>query len=142
MPFNTTPDMWTTEKNIQPIVHDPYNDKAGRDEAVLEFVTEQWEEALTPCVDKIVALDKDDDAYVKKLMQPYILNEGLRSLFDGTYIATSLCIGIWSWGLPSFRDYKLKSFLLLKGCLNRLKAVVFLNLVYVADYHYHKQVIR
>mmetsp|Transcript_15944 Transcript_15944/g.23860 ORF Transcript_15944/g.23860 Transcript_15944/m.23860 type:complete len:85 (-) Transcript_15944:35-289(-) len=53
------------------------------------------------------------------------------------------CIGIWSWGLPSFRDCKLKIFLLLKGWLNRLKAVVFLNLVYVADYHsITSQVIR
>jgi len=121
MPFNTTPDMWTTEKNIQPIVHDPYNDKAGRDEAVLEFVTEQWEEALTPCVDKIVALDKDDDAYVKKLMQPYILNEGLRSLFDGTYIATSLLHWYLVMGSPIVQGLQIEKLLATEGMLEQTK---------------------
>jgi hypothetical protein len=119
MPFNTTPDMWTTEKNIEPIVYDPYNDKEGRDEAVLEFVTKQWEEALTPCVDKIVALDKDDDAYVKKLMQPYILNEGIRSLFDGTYIATSLLYWYLVMGSPIVQGLQIEKLLATEGMLEQ-----------------------
>jgi hypothetical protein len=120
MPLNTTPDMWTTEKNnIEPIVYDPYNDKEGRDEAVLEFVTKQWEEALTPCVDKIVALDKDDDAYVKKLMQPYILNEGIRSVFDGTYIATSLLYWYLVMGSPIVQGLQIEKLLATEGVLEQ-----------------------
>ena len=42
------------------------------------------------CVDRIRELDTDDDLYIEKLMQPYILNDGVNSMFDGTYVAHSL----------------------------------------------------
>ena len=82
-------------------------------------MTEQWEEALTPCVDKVVALDKDDDAYVKKLMQPYILNEGLRSLFDGTYIATSLLHWYLVMGSPIVQGLQIEKLLATEGMLEQ-----------------------
>jgi len=57
---------------------------------VLEFVSSAWEDALQPCVERIRKLDMDDDLYIEKLMQPYILNDGVNSMFDGTYVAHSL----------------------------------------------------
>ena len=90
MPFNTTPEMWQSNDEIKPIKYDPYaNNKMG-DEPVLEFATSQWEKSLQPCIEEIIRLDQDDDAYIEKLMQPYLLNEGKNSLFDGTYLAMSM----------------------------------------------------
>ena len=68
--------MWPNKSTIQPIKFDPYA------KPVLEFVTSAWEDALQPCVDRIRELDMDDDLYTEKLMQPYILNDGVNSMFD------------------------------------------------------------
>ncbi|KAL7539498.1 hypothetical protein ACHAXR_009340 [Thalassiosira sp. AJA248-18] len=110
MPFNTTPEMWTNDSNIQPITHSPYTrEKDGvGDEPALEFVTSQWEEALMPCVDEIAALDRDDNAYVEKLMEPYLLNDGRRSLFDGTYLAISLLHWYSFVGSPLVRSLRIE----------------------------------
>jgi hypothetical protein len=90
MPFNTTPEMWQSNDEIKPIKYDPYaNNKMG-DEPVLEFATSQWEKSLQPCIEEIIRLDQDDDAYIEKLMQPYLLNEGKNSMFDGTYLAMNM----------------------------------------------------
>ena len=90
MPFDTTPEMWQDNSTIKPIKFDPYANDGKGDEAVLEFVMSAWEDALQPCVDRIRELDTDDDLYIEKLMQPYILNDGVNSMFDGTYVARSL----------------------------------------------------
>ena len=93
MPFDTTPDMWDSNSNgrtIQPIHYDPYADNGMGDEPVLEFVASQWEKALQPCIDEIIRLDSNDDAYIEKLLQPYLLNGGQHSLFDGKYLAVSM----------------------------------------------------
>ena len=121
MPFNTTPDNWTDESGIQPIKHDPYAiaDGGKGDEAMLEFATEQWEEALTPCVDAVATLDKDDDAYVEKLMQPYVLHEGRRSLFDGTYLATALLQWYVFMGSPLVQDLCLQDVIAAEGMLEQ-----------------------
>ena len=93
MPFNTTPDTWAKDNSIQPIRYDPYavgpngEEKKG-DDAVIEFAISQWETTLQPCIDEIIRIDNDDNEYIKKIMQPYILN-GANSLFDGTYLANS-----------------------------------------------------
>lgn len=90
MPFNTTPEMWQSNDEIKPIKYDPYaNNKMG-DEPVLEFATSQWKKSLQPCIEEIIRLDQDDDAYIEKLMQPYLLNEGKNSMFDGTYLAMNM----------------------------------------------------
>ena len=94
MPFNTTPDMWAKDESIQPIHYDPYaagpNGEASKgDEAVIEFAITQWEKTLQPCIDEIIRIDTNDDEYIRKIMQPYVLNEGVNSLFDGTYLADS-----------------------------------------------------
>ena len=57
---------------------------------MLEFATSQWEKALQPCIQEIIRIDQDDNAYMKKLTQPYLLNGGHSSMFDGTYIAMSM----------------------------------------------------
>jgi len=90
MPFNTTPDMWKSEDKITPIKYDPYANNKKGDEPVLEFATSQWEEALQPCIEEIIRVDQDDSVYMEKLMQPYLLNEGKKSMFDGTYLAMSM----------------------------------------------------
>jgi hypothetical protein len=133
MPFNTTPEMWKSEEGITPIKYDPYANNNKGDEPVLEFVTSQWEKALQPCIEEIIRVDRDDDTYIEKLMQPYLLNEGQNSIFDGTYVAMSMLRwfqwknsplvggledqirnldGLWEqtpgWGKPSekrFQDY-------------------------------------
>jgi hypothetical protein len=66
------------------------NDPNKGDEPVLDFVTNQWEHALQPCIDEIIRLDNDDDVYTKILQQPYIRNGGENSMFDGTYLAHSM----------------------------------------------------
>mmetsp|Transcript_24377 Transcript_24377/g.36165 ORF Transcript_24377/g.36165 Transcript_24377/m.36165 type:complete len:168 (-) Transcript_24377:368-871(-) len=86
MPFNTTPDMWETS-NIQPIKYDPYADNNKGDEPVLAFAESQWKDVLMPCIDETKRIDQEDNAYIEKLMQPYLLNGGRNSMFDGTYIA-------------------------------------------------------
>jgi len=90
MPFNTTPEMWKSEDEIKPIKYDPYANNSTGDEPVLEFATSQWEKALQPCIEEIIRVDQDDSAYIEKLMQPYLLNEGQNSMFDGTYVAMSM----------------------------------------------------
>ena len=90
MPFDTIPYMWPNKSTIQPIKFDPYANDGKGDEPVLELVTSAWEDALQLCVDRIRELDTDDDLYIEKLMQPYILNDGVNSMFDGTYVAHSL----------------------------------------------------
>ena len=90
MPFNTTPDAWARDPGIQPIEYSPYAKDGIRDKPVLEFVTALWEEALRPCVDKVIRLDGDDESFIGKLTEPFLLNEGHRSLFDGTYLAISM----------------------------------------------------
>lgn len=96
MPFNTTPDDWAGDPSIVPIRYIPYAKDGIKDEPVLEFVTRRWERALKPCVDEIIRLDGDDDAYAAKLTEPYLLNGGRRSLFDGTYLALSM-LEWFSW---------------------------------------------
>lgn len=84
MPFNTTPDDWKKDDSIQPIPFD-----LNHDQPLLKFVSEQWEDDLQPCVDEIIRLDKDDESYIRKLMEPFILRyEG--SIFDGTYVGIAL----------------------------------------------------
>lgn len=96
MPFNTTPDMWNSDddgsgkKAVEPIRYDPYDNEGKGDEPVLEFVASQWEKELQPCIDEIIRLDRNDDAYIEKLMQPYLLNDGKQSMFDGTHVALSM----------------------------------------------------
>ena len=90
MPFNTTPEMWKSEEEIMPIKYDPYANSSMGDEPVLEFATSQWEKALQPCIEEIIRADQNDDIYIEKLMQPYLLNEGQNSIFDGTYVAMSM----------------------------------------------------
>ena len=90
MPFNTTPAMWNSGMVINPIKYDPYANNNTGDEPVLEFATLQWTKALQPCIDEIIRVDQDDDVYIEKLMQPYLLNEGKNSIFDGTYLAMSM----------------------------------------------------
>ena len=90
MPFDTMPDVWPNNSTIKPIKFDPYANNGKGDEPVLEFVSSAWEDALQPCVERIRKLDMDDDLYIEKLMQPYILNDGVNSMFDGTYVAHSL----------------------------------------------------
>lgn len=92
MPFNTTPAMWenSNDNPVKHIHYDPYAVEGKGDEPVLEFATSQWEAALQPCIKEIIRLDQNDDAYIQKLMQPYLLNEGKHSLFDGTYVAISM----------------------------------------------------
>ena len=87
MPFNTTPEMWNDE--VKPIKYDPYANNSTGDEPVLKFATTQWEKALQPCIEEIIQVDQDDSAYIEKLMQPYLLNEGQNSIFDGSYVAMS-----------------------------------------------------
>ena len=87
MPFNSTPDDWETNQSIQPI---PFH--LEKDEPLLEFVTQQWEEALQPCIDEIIRLDKDDESYIAKLREPFVKNFH-HSLFDGTYVG----IAILAW---------------------------------------------
>ncbi|KAL7492891.1 hypothetical protein ACHAWT_002162 [Skeletonema menzelii] len=87
MPFDTTPEMWNDD--VKPIKYDPYANNNTGDEPVLEFVTSQWEKALQPCIEEIIRVDQDDSVYIEKLMQPYLLNEGQNSKFDGTYVAMS-----------------------------------------------------
>ena len=76
MPFNTTPSDWAHDSSIKPIQF-----RLEQDEPLLEFIADQWQGALQPCVDEIIIirLDKDDD------------------LFDGTYIADALL----KWWLPA-----------------------------------------
>lgn len=90
MPFNTTPEMWAKDPSIKPIKYDPYAKDGIRDEPALDFVAKTWEEALQPCIDEIIHLDQDDDAYADKIMEPFLQNMGRRSMFDGTYLAISL----------------------------------------------------
>ena len=95
MPFNTTPDMWKSDDSIKAIKYGPYaigpnGEEAKGDEPVLDFVTNQWTQVLQPCIDEIIRIDTNDDEYITKLMQPYVLNEGMNSLFDGTYVANSM----------------------------------------------------
>lgn len=87
MPFNSTPDDWQMDQSIQPI---PFH--LENDEALLEFVTQQWEQALQPCIDEIIRLDKDDESYIAKLREPFV-KSFKRSLFDGTYVG----IAILNW---------------------------------------------
>ena len=73
-----------------PIKYDPYaNDRQG-DKPVLDFAIKAWEHAWKPCVDEVVRLDEDDEAFIQKIMQPYVLKGGESSLFDWTYVALSL----------------------------------------------------
>ena len=101
MPFNTTPNMWKDNNDngntIQPIFHDPYakgpnGEEAKGDEPLLEFVAQQWESALKPCIDEIIRVDKDDESYIAKLREPFVTRFE-NSLFDGTYVG----VGILDW---------------------------------------------
>ena len=101
MPFNTTPNMWKVNNDngntIQPIFHDPYakgpkGEEAKGDEPLLEFVAQQWESALKPCIDEIIRVDKDDESYIAKLREPFVTRFE-NSLFDGTYVG----VGILNW---------------------------------------------
>ncbi|KAL7532686.1 hypothetical protein ACHAXR_004781 [Thalassiosira sp. AJA248-18] len=87
MPFNSTPDDWKMNQSIQPIAFDLKND-----EPLLEFVAQQWEKSLQPCIDEIIRLDKDDESYISKLREPFVANFN-HSLFDGTYVG----IAILNW---------------------------------------------
>ncbi|KAL7552315.1 hypothetical protein ACHAWF_015536 [Thalassiosira exigua] len=89
MPFSTTPDTWE-DGSVRPIKYDPYADENKGDEPVLAFAKSQWEDVLMPCIEEIKRIDNDDDAYIENLMQPYLLNGGRNSIFDGTYIAFSM----------------------------------------------------
>ena len=89
MPFNTTPEMWESRK-VMPIEYDPYANDGQGDKPILDFAIKTWEEALKPCVDEVVRLDEDDEAFIQKIMQPYVQRGGEGSLFDGTYVALSL----------------------------------------------------
>ena len=87
MPFNTTPEDWKNDPTIQPIPFDLKNDGD-----LMQFAKEKFRTALQPCIKEIIRLDQDDEAYIQKLMEPYILQYE-NSLFDGTYVAT----GILQW---------------------------------------------
>ena len=84
MPFNTTPADWNQDPNIKPI---PFH--LEQDEPLLDFITDQWKEALQPCVDEIVQLEKDDENYISKLMEPFVTHFE-HSLFDGSYVGGAL----------------------------------------------------
>lgn len=84
MPFNTTPLDWENDPSIQPIPWDLKDD-----EGLMQFAMVKFREALKPCIAEIIRLDKDDEAYISKLMEPYILKFE-NSLFDGTYVASAL----------------------------------------------------
>ena len=84
MPFNTTPEQWKNDKTIQPI---PF--KLEQDESLLEFIANQWKEALQPCIDEIIRLDQDDESYIAKLMEPFVTRYE-HGLFDGTYVGSAL----------------------------------------------------
>lgn len=84
MPFNTTPEDWAKDPSIEPILFDMFNDGP-----LLDFVVSEWEDALQPCIDEIVRLDNDNESYIAKLMEPFILNYK-HSMFDGTYVGAAL----------------------------------------------------
>jgi hypothetical protein len=84
MPFNTTQDDWGKDTSIQPI---PFH--LERDEPLIEFVADQWTEALQPCIDEIVRLDRDDESYIAKLTEPFVTTFE-NSLFDGSYVGVAL----------------------------------------------------
>ncbi|KAL7528058.1 hypothetical protein ACHAWF_002426 [Thalassiosira exigua] len=84
MPFNSTPLDWSRDPSIRPVPVD-FNDDHG----LLDFVTDQLEDALQPCIDEIIRLDQNVEHYILKLMEPFILNYE-NSLFDGTYVGISL----------------------------------------------------
>lgn len=94
MPFNTTPDDWKRDPTIQPI---PF--VLENDEDLLQFAKNKFSKALQPCIDEIKRLDQDDEAYVQKLMQPYLLKYE-NSLFDGTYVAKGILQWLLTMGSP------------------------------------------
>ena len=84
MPFNTTPKDWERDPSVR-----PNKWVFNEDEPLLRFVVDNWRKALQPCVDEIMRLDEDDDAYIEMLMEPFI-HEFENSLFDGTYVAAQV----------------------------------------------------
>ena len=94
MPFNTTPLDWERDPSIQPIPWDLKND-----EGLIKFAVAKFREPLKPCIAEIIRLDNDDEAYVRKLMEPYILKYE-NSLFDGTYVAAGLLRWLLTMGSP------------------------------------------
>lgn len=94
MPFNTTPDDWKRDPAIQPI---PFDLKDDTD--LLQFAKDKFAKVLQPCIDEIKRLDQDDEAYVQKLIEPFILKYE-NSLFDGTYVAKGILQWLLVMGSP------------------------------------------
>ena len=84
MPFNTTPEDWERDPTIKPIPWDLKNDGE-----LMLWAREKFGKALQPCIEEIIRLDKDDDAYLDKLMEPFVYSY-TNSIFDGTYVAAEL----------------------------------------------------
>ena len=59
------------------------------DDHLLEFTRQHWKEALQPCIDKIIKMDKDNKGYIAKLRETFI-TQFQHSLFGGTYVGTVL----------------------------------------------------
>ena len=55
-----------------------------------------WAQTLQPCIDEIIRIYTNDDECIAKVMQPYVLNEGINSLFDGTYTNSMLNRFVWA----------------------------------------------
>ena len=72
MHFNTNPEMGDSEDEIKPMKYDPYANNSMGDEPVLEFATSQWEKALQPCIEDIIRVDQDDNAYVMSNICIYV----------------------------------------------------------------------